>query len=251
VKFACPDKISIFPFAAILLIFFSCGIEEYPYIYPVPVGNVRQEMNSLVEIDIPGNNSSVSYFTHYIIFYRIYISDVDMLSPSESNFNTINSALNNDYNRVRPYIGNDSMGSSAIASLFNTINYYPLVLDGYNAETVLSRNLFGQTLVFDFSSGTGNYPHLAFAGNQYVLNRSNGSGRFVLLPNEYFVNSDGLWNSDNLANNSINLDITAKQGVQGAYTYVSMFIVAAGLDAQTFVQLFSSPTFVGVLRLPD
>jgi hypothetical protein len=234
-----------------MLLFFSCGIEDYPYIYPVPSGSVRQVMDNLIDVDIPSNNSTVSYFTHYIIFYRIYISDVDELSPSESNFNTINSALNSDYNRVRQYIGNDNMGSSAIASLFNTINYYPLGFNGQNAETVLSRNVLGQTLVFDFSSGTGDYPYLSVAGNEYVLMRSNGSGSFVLLPNEYFVNSDGLWDSDNLVNNEINLDITAKQGVEGTNTYVSMFIVAAGLDPQTFAQLFSSPTFVGVLRLPD
>jgi hypothetical protein len=251
VKFKNLSKTTIFPFTAILLIFFSCGIEEYPYIYPIPAGNVRQIMNSVVEIDIPDNNESVSNFTHYIIFYRIYISDIDMLSPSESNFNTINSALNNDYARVRPYIGNDSMGSSTIASLFNNINYYPLGFESQNADTVLSRNILGHTLVLDFSSGTGNYPHLAVAGKEYILHRSNGSGSFEPLPDSYFVNSNGLWNPDNLASNSINLDITAKQGVEGAYTYVSMFIVAVGLDSQTFAQLFSSPTFVGVLRLPD
>jgi hypothetical protein len=148
------------------------------------------------------------------------------------------------------------MGSSAIASLFNTIRYYPLVLDGENIDSILSKDVLGQTLVFNFSSGTGNNPYLAIKENdivldEYVLHRSNGSGSFALLPNGYFLNSNGLWNPNNLANNEINLDITAKQGVQGTNTYVSMFIVAAGLDSQTFAQLFSSPTFVGVLRLPD
>jgi hypothetical protein len=246
-------KVALFPFMLILLIFFSCGIEDYPYLYPVPSGNITRELDYYVAIQIPDDNSSVSYFTHFTIFYRIYISDAVLPSLSQADtdltiLQRINSQLYNHYMQVRPYIRNDSMGSSSIASLFRSINYFPLVLEAQNIDTVLSRNVLGQTLIINFANGRS--PYLAINGNEYVLRR-NGSGSFQLIPsNGYFINSQDIRNPEYLSNN-VNRDVTDNPNVSRNNTYVAMFIVATGLDSQTFAQLFSSPTFIGVLRLPD
>jgi hypothetical protein len=238
------------------LFFFSCGIEDYPYLFPVPAANITREFENYIEIQIPNDNTEVSYFTHFTIFYRIYISDADLLSLSQADTDLtvlqgINTQLYNHYIQIRPYIGNDSMGSSSIASLFNNMNYFPIVLEGQNIDTVLSKNILGQTLVIDFSSGR--YPYISIDGSEYVLHRSNGSGSFQLIPaNGYFINRPELRDLNYINNNNVNNDIAYKpDGTSGENTYISMFIVATGLDPQTFAQLFSSPTFVGVLRLSD
>jgi hypothetical protein len=195
------------------------------------------------------------YFSHFAIFYRLYISDIYEQSPSESNFSIINSTMNSDYNRVKPYIGNDSMGSSSIASLFSGMNYYTLAVEGeLSIDSILSASSFNRTLVIDFSQYPGSIPFIRYdtSNTQYRLQRSGGGGNFVLLPaHGYFTNSPELRNPDNISQQHINADITDKANADRRYTYIAMYIVALGLDPQTYVQLYSSPAFAGVLCLPD
>jgi hypothetical protein len=233
----------------------SCGIEDYPYIYPIPVDNLRQESNYQARIIIPNSNLGNMYFSHFAIFYRLYISDIYEQSPSESNFGTINSTLNSDYNRVKPYIGNDSMGSSSIASLFNNMNYYTLAVEGeISIDSVLSTSSFNRTLLIDFSQTPGSIPYLTVgSATQYRLQRSDGGGNFELLPEHgYFTNSPELRNPANISESHINADITdLANAINRRYTYIAMYIVAIGFEPQTYVQLYSSPVFAGVVSLPD
>lgn len=238
------------------LILVSCGIEDYPYIYSIPTGNVQNELNNRVSVYIPNDNSGNLYFTNYTMFYRIYISDNDFPSPAVSNFSEINTSLYNDYLRVLPYIGNDSMGSSSIASIFASLNYYSLSLEGQDIDYILSNessnSIFGKYMVIDFS--TDNIPYLTIGnGPKYNLLRYNGGGHYAPKPdnNLYFLNTSALLDDTNISDPSINNDITDKPGSDRKYTYVSIFIVATGLDPQTFIQLYSSPTHIGVLKLPD
>jgi hypothetical protein len=239
---------TIFPLAVCFLLFFSCGIEDYPYIYPVPAGNIRSSLDNWVEIQIPPDNSN--FFTHFIIYYRIYISD----SPSATNFPSINSALVYDYNQISPYIGNANIGGSAIPNVFRNRNYFLLTLEGTNIDTLLSESnaIRNRKLIINF--GYGKNPYLALdadAGTGFLLHR-NGSS-FELMPtNGYFKNSGEIRNLNNITASNINNDVADNPNASSReYTYVAMFIVATGLDPQTFAQLFSTPAFIGVFKLPD
>ena len=242
----------IFP-VLVCVFLLTCGIEDYPYIYPIPTGNITQLMNSRVRILIPNSNLGSMYFTNFTIFYRIYMSDIYEPSPSESNLNTINSVLNSDHSRVSPYIGNDSMGSSSIASLFNGMKYYTLELEEANIDNVLSTASFNRELIIDFSQTPGSIPTLTLGSSQYRLYRSDGGGSFELLPeNRYFMNSPELRNQSNIDDPHINADVTDKLNtVDKRYSYISMYIVAIGFDPQTYIQLYSSPAYAGVLCLPN
>ena len=237
-----------------LLFFFSCGIEDYPYIYPIPTGNITQQLNSRISIVIPNSNLGNMYFTHFAIFYRIYISDLYESTPLEGNFSAINSTLNSNYNRVQPFIGNDSMGSSAIASLFSSMRYYTLELEDVNIDNILSTQAFNRTVIIDFPQMPGSIPFMTLGTTQYRLHRSDGGGSFEVLPdNRYFVNSTELRDPNNISNEHINIDITDNPNTEAEkrHTYVSMYIVALGFDPQTYVQLYSSPIFAGVMSLPN
>lgn len=233
-------------------------MEDYPYIFPIPTGNVQNELNSRVSIYIPSDNNSNAYFTNYIIFYRIYISNEEYLSPSEEIFRSINVNLYNDHIRVRPYIGNDSMGSSSLETLFKNMNYYTLETEGIDIDSVLSKqnsNLFSNYLTIDFSRDSGNstIPYLTTgSGPRYNLLRNSGAGVYVPIPEDrYFLNSAEMRNPDNIYDSFINGDITDKPDTPRNHTYVNLYIIASGIDSITFAPLYSSPAHIGVLRLPN
>ena len=261
----CGGVVKYISLFATLILLVSCGIEDYPYIYSIPTGNIRNDLNSRIRVYIPNDNSTNAYFTNYVIFYRIYISDVDILSPSEYDYPSINSSLNNDHSRIRPYIGNDSMGSSSIDSLFRNLKYYPLLLDeGIDLNNILSagNSVFGKYLVIDFTRDSENetIPYLSLAtlanletSTRYSLQRSDGvAGNYEPRPgNRYFLNTQDLLSQENIDDPTINGDVTDKPNAAKRKTYVSMYIIASGIDSQTFVQLYSSPAHIGVLQLPD
>jgi hypothetical protein len=202
---------------------------------------------------VPNDNSSNTYFTHFTVYYRIYVSDMHTDDPL-NNINAINSTLYTHYNRVQPYIDNDSIGSASVGSLFTSMNYYSLALDNADIENnVLRNSVLGRTITFDFIQIAGSPPTMVIGANTYTLRRSNGGGNFNPLPNDmHFINHPDLYNPDNI-NANVNADVTDKTGMTAGPrdTYVCLYIVATGLDTQTYSQIFSTPTFVGILRLPD
>jgi hypothetical protein len=246
---------------ACLLLFFSCGIEDYPYIYPVPAGNIKREFNTKVEIQIPNSSNYNSYFSHFVIYYKIYISDGSdaiIEIPSAPNFSIINSTLASDYNQISPYISNSSMGGSSIPGLFRNRNYFPLALEGENINRLLSisspvispPSILGKKVIINFGSGTNPYLEVD-SGPEYTLRRNDSSG-FQLIPDAYFVNSDDIRNPIYINATNINNDVADKPNVSSrSNSYVAMFIVATGFHPQTYAGLYSSPTFVGVFKLPD
>jgi hypothetical protein len=242
------------------LLFTTCGIEDYPFLSPVPAGNVTVEMNYKATVLLPGNVES--YFTHFTIYYRIYLSNT--LEAGTINnvdiMRTINSTLASDYNVFLPYTSNDNSSTSAsIGNLFTGRSYRSIAVDAVAIETVLVKNVWGVTLDFTETSDRGLPTLLTLSGQGqvsrvYTLLRSDGGGAFTPAPVErYFLNTSELNASAN-ATTSINADVVdVSSPLEGAprYAYAALYIVITGINDRTFSPVYSAPTFIGVLHLPD
>jgi hypothetical protein len=223
----------------------------------VQVGSINVRLTEEATLRLPPPNSSeASYFTNFSIFYRIYISGV--LESAEINspelMRNISSSLYSDYNSIYPSTSSNSNNAvnTSAASLFSARRYYELELAGENINSFLGTNAQDKVLVINFPPQPGSIPSLTLDGNTRTLWRSTGEGTFSPRPDRYFVNSSGLNDGDN-AIPTINADVAANQtGISGPrYTYVSMYIVKVGRDSNTLSNIYSAPTFIGVLRLPD
>jgi hypothetical protein len=237
----------------------SCGIEDYFYLYPVPLGNIQIQLNSRATIVLPAIDlQEFYYFTHFTIYYRIYISDIQetaSIQLSTSSLSRINATLSSDYFAISPYTTTNAQNAPvnvSINSIFGTRNYYALALANADIENaILAASAPGRTLELDFDPiQTGKqYPYLLINGQNYDLFRSDGNGVFSPLPDRYFVNSSQLNSSQN-ATTAINADVVNKSVSGPRYTYVSMYIVVTGID-NNFSPINSIPTHIGIFRLPD
>ncbi|GHV45150.1 hypothetical protein AGMMS49546_30340 [Spirochaetia bacterium] len=237
-------------------VFLSCGIDEYYYLNPVPTGNIQVTLNERATIQLPG--VSANYFTHFTIFYRIYISDYaapGQIQTSSTELSRINSALTADYAAIEPYTTNNTTttntNTSSASTLFRNRNYQVLTYhnaqNGNTADDVISAQ--NTTLLIDFPI-TAIYPYLTFNDNVWDLYRSTGNGSYSPVPNRYFLNYPELNNSAN-ASSTVNGDV-ANNSVSGKrYTYISLYIVTTGLDQQTYTPIYSIPTHIGIFLLPD
>lgn len=140
-----------------------------------------------------------------------------------------------------------------MGSLFQNRNYNALEIASGSLDNLLTGS---QTVVMEFPQNQGQlpqpWPYLTVNGTgPYYLYRSTGSGRFNLMPlnNRYFMNSVDLTRPEYINANN-NADVVNKDG-NPRYAYAAFFIVAVGFDTTTFSSIYSTPAFVGVLRLPD
>ena len=238
----------LFVFCSLFL--WSCGIEDYPFINPIPQGNIIQVMNNRAVVRIPGDSPG-NTFTNFAIFYRIYVSDIPQASTTVNSYSAINSTLASDYNSFRTYIDSTTQVNNNMDSLFQGKGYKYLGLQDDNINTVLSFSALGQSLTFDFSSAK--LPNLTVGNSTYVLWRSNGGGLFSPKPDRYFVNSRELWNPENISN-QINADVVNKTGIPDGgmrYTYAAMFIVAVGINPASYSNIYSTPSLIHVFQIPD
>ncbi|MDR2094440.1 MAG: hypothetical protein LBP76_02840 [Treponema sp.] len=241
-------KTLIIPLAALL--FVSCGIEDYYYLYPVSAANIMMQSNVAATISLPSYGQEYYYFTHFTIYYRIYISD--RLSAAEiqpSEMQSINQALYSDYNGIEPYTHEDLITTINIDNLFVNRHYYTLKLNGADIDSVLEIR-DGGTMTIDFSSSLA-APELRRGSNRYPLYRSNGDGIFDPLPRDrLFQNTDDLNKSAN-ASSTVNADVANKANISGPrYTYAAMYIAAIGRN-NNFSPIYSIPTFIGIFQLPN
>ena len=230
--------------------FGTCGIEDYPYINPIPQANIIQEMNNRAVVRIP-NTYDGTPFTHFAVFYRIYVSDVPMASTTANSYPTINPLLSNDYNSFRTYIDSTTQVNVNMDSLFHGRGYKYLALRDQNINNVLSSGALGNSLVFDFTSSKA--PTMIIGGMTYTLWRSDGNGLFSPRPDRLFYNREELWKPENI-NSTINADVVNKSGIgDGArrYTYAAMFITAVGLNVNSYSNIYSTPSLIHVFQLPD
>ncbi|MDR2632656.1 MAG: hypothetical protein LBC51_03420 [Treponema sp.] len=232
----------------------SCGIEDYAFLYPVS-GRIEVELNSKTTITLSIAEAS-EYFTHFALYYRIYISAVPLLgSISQGDLSTLNTSLASDYSAFLPYTSNtDSTISTSVGSLFRNHNYYTLTVEEADIEDLLSPNSRNKTITLDFIQSPGTIPVLIIDNTSYRLQRSTGNGLFNPIPEDrYFLNTPELNTKTTATPASINTDVAALPSGSTAdvrYTYVALYIVAAGIDPN-FSPIYSAPTFIAVLRLPE
>ncbi|MDR3138648.1 MAG: hypothetical protein LBT95_03125 [Treponema sp.] len=222
------------------------------------MGNIQSRLNSTVSIALPNINlQEFYYFTHFAIYYRIYISDrteLGTIQLSQSTLSGINPALSSDYFAIYPYTTTNTQNSqvnTSISAFFRNRNYYTLALENADIENdILASSSLGRTLEIDFAPmQTGRrYPFLSINGQTYNLFRSNNNGGFNPLPDRYFVNTSQLYDRQN-ATSAINADVADNNIPLSIHTYVSMYIVVSGIDSN-FSPINSIPTFIGIFSLP-
>jgi hypothetical protein len=230
-----------------VLFLWGCGVDDYPHVNSVPQSNITQTFNNYAEVRLPPGSNS---FTHYVIFYRIYVSDVSIPSTTYSDtasYSAINPALSSDFYSIRQYIGSDTLVNANMDAVFRARGYSYLCLESSDIDSVL--NSSSTTLSFSFP--TSENPYMTKGGARYVLWRSNGNGAFSPRPDRYFRNKPGLYESGGI-NAQTNADVADKPGMSGAdrYTYAAMFIVAVGVDNTTYSNIYSTPAFIHVFQLP-
>ncbi|MDR0550568.1 MAG: hypothetical protein LBG72_00965 [Spirochaetaceae bacterium] len=245
---------------AVLLFFVSCGIEDYPYLEQIPPANVSRPASSTAAVSI-GSRDGDGVFLHYSIFYRIYISDVALISTiAESELSRINSALYSDFTAMKPYTDASNNLAANTGSLFSSRNYFEIELLGSDINNTFLSDKGSFTLNFDFSDTQSRSPVIyRSGGGEFILARSTGSGLFNPQPrflggtfDGRFVNSDGLNSSEN-ATTTVNRDVATKSISSGAtrYTYASLYICAVGINGTTLVPVYSAPTYIGTFLLPE
>ena len=241
----------ILPF---IVVFSTCGIEDYPFIYPIPQSNVSPSMNDYATVRVPTNNSDAP-FSHFAVFYKIYVSDQLVSSTATTDtFNVINPLLASDYSSVLPYIDSDTLVNTDMDQFFRNRGFKYLQFQNADIDNVLS-GVLGKTIVFDFSSSNVN-PSMRIGASspyegEYILLRSNGFGEYDPLPaDRFFISRTDLYRVDYI-NSNTNADVVNKSSMPNPdrYTYAAFFIAAVGIDNASFI--YSTPSLIHVFKLPD
>jgi len=244
----------------------SCGLEAFYYIGDIPYSEMDTNVRAVINLP-SSSDEGYNYFEHFIIFYRIYISDINdlaLIASTKTNdiFNTsLNMALTSDFTNLYSYTDKTTTDVST-ANLENTFlnrKYFQLELEDVNITSVLGEGSLGKTLEIVFQPNAGEKPTLRLNGNSYTLQRVRGDSILGITPfqpkpnQRYFLNYPELCDNAN-ATLKINADVAGnnKTGAAQYYTYVSMYIAAMGKSLELPPQdIYSQPTFIGVFRLAE
>jgi len=227
----------------------TCGLEEVYFLPQVPEANIRTEMNTWANIILPPLTES--YALNYKIFYRIYISGNSLSGTIDTSSlrSSINPSLDSDYNYIYPNtVSTSSTSGTAANSLFTGRSYYELALEGEDINNVLSKN--GGNITITFPTTQGGYPVLSFNSTEYLIFRSKDLISPQPTGDRSFRNSSDL-NDPAKAISNINADVSGRTGLTQRYAYVSMYIVAIGVNTTSFTSLYSKPTHISVFKLPE
>ncbi|MDR1390484.1 MAG: hypothetical protein LBJ31_10975 [Treponema sp.] len=238
---------------SLVMVLAACGIENY--IYLEPVTSASTSAGTTASFSTPGQSSP--NFRYYTIFYRIYLSATNETAPAPVNYNAINPVLASHYNTLYPYTYADNSTPSSLGTVFANLNYYSLAVNNGSLYNLLnSASSFSVQLRFDEPSGTVDTksPYLTI---------NSGSTRYRLFRNEsasddfssnpvyrYFYGANTPYSLyAPLPTANTNRDVQTAAGTL-AYSYVSFYVVAQGID-DNYSPVYSRPTHIGVLRLPD
>ncbi|MDR0302806.1 MAG: hypothetical protein LBI04_10915 [Treponema sp.] len=244
-----PKKLILFCgvcFAASVFLL-TCGIEEYYYLPQLPERNIQTQMNTSATISIPPLTEY--YASNYSIYYRIYISGHPESGTIDTSSlrSTISPSLSSDFDAIYPNTDPTSTTAGTPANtLFKNRNYFELELDGVDINDPLKKS--GGNISILFPTDTGGFPVLSFDGSEIRLFRS--KDLISPVPDRYFRNTPDL-NDPEKATSNINADVAGRSGLSQRYAYVSMYIVAAGLNPVAFTPVYSKPTHISIFRLPD
>jgi len=237
-------KAGLVLFCGIITFFFSCGIEEVIYLEPVVDASFTGVTAG--RLTLP-DNSGNEYFRNWAVYYRIYLSDTLSTSiTTNAERNTINSLLSTHFNAIDPYIIDENYVFNNI-SIFTSRGYYPLYRSIDRENGLAIHDLLGTTangeLSFDFSNSTIG-PFMRYAAGEYYLFRN--SDNFTPLPDRLFFLHSDMFTSTS----EVNADIQQKAGVDPLAAYISMYIIAVGID-NSFSPVYSRPAHIGIFRLPE
>jgi hypothetical protein len=245
----------------VISILVSCGIEDYIYLDPVDQG-IPRILNTHAFVRLPQYSADQQvYFRYFIIYYRIYISG--LLVPgtvSTDQMGTINSALSSDYYAFLPYTNTDNtVVPTTMGDTFLNRKYYPLALENNAITSYLGSGSLGSIITLDFARPSPLRPAF-FLGdtreNQSLtpINLWRYSESGIMVPyanNRFFTNHSDINTSDFINQTTFtNLDIAGNSVSGPKYTYVSMYILAYGMD-NNFSPVYSTPTHIGIFLLPD
>lgn len=196
------------------VVFFSCGIEEYIYLFPV--SNVSVNGVSSITITTPDQSSVASYFDRYLIFYRIYLSDKNLSSVSSSDLSSINTAMASHYSYFSIYTStaNYSVVSYNMSDIFNQKGFYELSVTDSSVTLTSDTPV---TFTLTLNSGL-RYKSRSFSKSD--------------------INKNG--NDDE--------DVEGDANTTGQYAYVMFYIIAFGTDTGGSA-IYSNPTWLGVLKI--
>jgi hypothetical protein len=241
--------------------FASCGIETYKYLNPVDPG-IPILLNTTAYIELP---NEPYYFRYFVIYYRIYISDLPVESVSTGILAQINQALHDDYTYFLSYTNTQSTAvPTTMGTTFAGRKYFPLELEDASIESILDTG--GRFITLDFSANPQFKPSLIMGDirtetpgapyTRYQLSRNTRNDNTPYANNYYFENSDAVNNGDHISTDSSHINQDVQKNAQGSsgglkYTYASMYIFAHGLDDTNFTNIYRIPTFIGIFRLPD
>jgi hypothetical protein len=247
----------------------SCGLEAFYYIDYIP--NSDMQDTTLATIRLPSSSdegystdAAKKIFDHFIIFYRIYISDIPtdaLIASTKTNdilINLNNWALNSDYAYLYSFTDKTSTTVST-ANLENTFlyrKYFKLELENAEIIRVLGSGSLGTTITISFPLNTGIRPTLNMNGASYILLRdplSIGPNASSIMRGRNFLNHPELYNPNN-AIPEVNADVAkdSRTSADFRYTYVSMYIAAVGKSLELPPRnIYSQPTFIGVFRLAE
>jgi hypothetical protein len=143
--------------------------------------------------------------------------------------------------------------------MFSNRKYYVLALENTSIESMLGSGAGGSLITLDFARSSPLRPAFFFGDTREntslsPINLWRYSYNGIMRPyadNRYFTNSDDLNTGDYINQSTLTTLDVADNTVSGPkYTYVSMYIMAYGID-NNFSNIYSSPTFIGIFRLPD
>jgi len=240
----------------------SCGLEAFYYIDYIPNSDMHLTTKATIRLPSSSDEGYNNYFTHFMIFYRIYISDIQedaLIASTRTNdvFNKlINLALTSDFAALYSLTDKTStdVSTSNLENAFYRRNYFLLTLENASITSILDSGSLGRTLVIEFPPNTGTNPTLTLnGGTQYVLLRATeGPGlNFKPQPDRHFLNHPDLYNTANI-NPQTNPDVATNSKPNILYSYVSMYIAAVGKSYELPPRnIYSQPTFIGVFRLAE
>jgi len=207
---------------------FTCGIDEYYYLEQVPEWAITTSADTIADINIP---PLPQYATGYSIYYRIYISDQQSSGTitTEEQRNRIHPNLSADYKKLEPYTNPVNNALVIGANTFSNFKYYELKFD--------PNFLFPPgTLRLEFLES----PKTATANGHDLLRSEQNT-----MPDRNFFYSQDL-NKSEYSSNNADVDRNNSEG----YAYVSMYIVARGVNPTNFNAIFSKPTHISIFILP-